>query len=188
MSGSAAAGRRPLLWVICGAGRGVGKTHLARSLCRALPGAVCAKQGTSPRRPEKAENYFRTDQELDAFCERERDRLHVVVESNALVRRGKGDIIIYLGGEGARASSRAGSGSAGRRGEPATSPGHSSPGGERPDAGWPRATAHIVLGEEDGAAADWRAVLEQAGLEAGIVETVLATLVAQAEWKRETGQ
>lgn len=180
MSGPAAAGRRPLLWVICGAGRGVGKTHLARSLCRALPGAVCAKQGTSPRRPEKAENYFRTDQELDAFCERERDRLHVVVESNALVRRGKGDIIIYLGG------ARAGSG--GRRGEPAASAGHSSPSGERPDAGWLRARAHIVLGEEDRGAEDWRAVLERAGLEAGIVETVVATLVAQAEWKRETGQ
>lgn len=184
MSGPEAARRRPLLWVVCGAGRGVGKTHLARSLCRVLPGAVCAKQGTSPRRPEKAENYFRTDQELDAFCERERDRLHVVVESNALVRRGKGDIIIYLGGEGARA----GSGAGGRRGEPAASPGHASPDGERPDAGWLRARAHIVLGEEGRAAEDWRAVLEQAGLEAGIVETVLATLVAQAEWKWETGK
>lgn len=178
MSGPAAARRRPLLWVVCGAGRGVGKTHLARSLCRVLPGAVCAKQGTSPRRPEKAENYFRTDQELDAFCERERDRLHVVVESNALVRRGKGDIIIYLGGGAA----------GGRHGKPAASPGHSFPDGERPDAGWLRARAHIVLGEEGRAAEDWRAALERAGLEAGIVEPVLEALVAQAEWKRETGK
>lgn len=182
MSGPAAARRRPLLWVVCGAGRGVGKTHLARSLCRVLPGAVRAKQGTSPRRPGKAENYFQTDQELDDFCERERDRLHVVVESNALVRRGKGDIIIYLGG------ARAGSGAGGRRGEPAASPGHSSPEGERPDAGWLRARAHIVLGEEGRAAEGWRAALERAGLEAGLVERVLEALVAQAEWKRGTAE
>ena len=58
---------RPVLWVICGAGRGVGKTKLALDLCRVLSGAAYAKQGTSRRREEKPANYFQRDEELNAF-------------------------------------------------------------------------------------------------------------------------
>jgi hypothetical protein len=89
---------RPVLWVICGIGRGVGKTKLALDLCRALPDAVYAKQGTSRQFDGKPENYFHDDRELDAFLDAEArsGRRHLVVESNALARRGSGDIIVFL--------------------------------------------------------------------------------------------
>ncbi len=86
------------LWVVCGAGRGVGKTRLANALCRVLPGAVYAKLGRHPRRPGKAGTYFRKLEDLDAFLEEELGRReHLVVESNALALRGRGDLVIYLG-------------------------------------------------------------------------------------------
>lgn len=175
----AAPGRRsPLLWVVCGAGRGVGKTHLARKLCQVLPGAVYAKQGTSPPRPGKSESYFRTDEELDAFIEKARSRRHIVAESNALVRRGRGDIIIFLGGEGA----------GGPASGPAATVEHFSPGGVRPDADWLRSKAHFVLEGGPADTAAWRAALERLRLEAHILEPVLEALWSQAEWKRRAGE
>jgi hypothetical protein len=116
----------PVLWVICGAGRRVGKTTLALGLCRVLPGAVYAKQGTSRRRDDKPASYFQTDDELDGFLARETAAgcRHLVVESNALAKRGRGDIIIYL--------ERGSSADAGRQ--------------PRPDAPELRAKAHVRLG------------------------------------------
>jgi FdhD protein len=88
-----------LTWVICGAGRRVGKTHLAERLCEVLPNAVYGKQGHGAKKPGKPENLFHTDAELAAFikscpetCE------HVVVESNELARQGRGDLIIFIDG------------------------------------------------------------------------------------------
>lgn len=118
----------PVLWVLCGAGRRVGKTTLGLDLCRVLPGAVYAKQGTSRRRKDKPGSYFRDDEELDGFLARETAAgcRHLVVESNALAKRGHGDIIIYLElGCGAGAE-------AGR--------------GARPDAPELRTRAHLRLG------------------------------------------
>lgn len=88
-----------LTWVICGAGRRVGKTHLAQKLCQALPDAVYAKQGCSTKKPTKPENFFRTDAELTAFVDSARKAYtHIVVESNELARQGCGDIIIFVDG------------------------------------------------------------------------------------------
>jgi hypothetical protein len=129
---------RPVLWVICGAGRGVGKTRLALDLCRVLPDAAYAKQGTSRRRDEKPASYFRGDDELDAFlaAEMRAGRHHLVVESNALPRRGSGDIIIFLeaptGGN--------------LRGEP------------RADAGELREKAHVRMGRDPAAGVPGRGV------------------------------
>lgn len=86
-------------WVICGAGRGVGKTRLAQGLCQILPNAVYAKQGCSPRRPDGPPNYFESDKELASFLDACRDRCeHLVVESNELARQGAADLIIFLEG------------------------------------------------------------------------------------------
>jgi len=86
-------------WVICGAARGVGKTHLARRLCELLPGAVYAKCGHGMRKPGGAENFFQTKADLDAFLASGRESVrHVVVESNAMAREGEGDVIIFLDG------------------------------------------------------------------------------------------
>lgn len=88
-----------LTWVICGAGRRVGKTHLAERLCEVLPNAAYAKQGHGAKKPGKPENLFHTDAELAAFINsRAATCEHVVVESNELARQGRGDLIIFIDG------------------------------------------------------------------------------------------
>jgi hypothetical protein len=152
-----------LLWVVCGSGRGVGKTHLARALGDILPESAYAKQGTSRRKPGKAQSFFRTGAEVDTFLRQARAarHRHVVVESNDLVRRGAGDIIIFVAG-------------------------HAVPRGPRPDAGLLRSLAHVVL-DAGGPATDpsgWRETLAGKGLEPAVIGQVLEALVAQAEWNR----
>ncbi len=88
-----------MLWVICGAGRGVGKTHLAQQLCEVLPNSIYAKCGHGQRQPEKPANFFTTEEDLTAFigqCTGTYD--HIVVESNRWARRGEGDIVILVDG------------------------------------------------------------------------------------------
>lgn len=86
-----------MTWVICGAGRGVGKTHLARGLCEILPNAASAKCGHGEEKPDGPGNYFTTQDKLSAFIEACRDSCdHVVVESNAMARGGTGDVIIFV--------------------------------------------------------------------------------------------
>ena len=88
-----------LTWVICGAGRRVGKTHLAERLCEVLPNAVYAKQGCGTKKPGKPANFFRSEGELAAFveaCPGAYD--HIVVESNELAHKGQADIIIFIDG------------------------------------------------------------------------------------------
>ena len=85
------------LWVICGAGRGAGKTHLALGLCAALPNSVYAKLGCGRPKLGRPENFFRKETELASFVDARRSaHEHIVVESNAWARRGTGDIIIFV--------------------------------------------------------------------------------------------
>jgi hypothetical protein len=161
----------PLIWVICGAGRGVGKTQAALALSRILPDAIYAKQGTSPRRPGKAESYFRTDEELDAFLRLAEGagHRHLVVESNALARRGRGDIIIFLEDE-------------------VSAGGHGFLPGARPDADLLRSLAQVVL-DRKGPGPDpaaWKLTLARKGLDPAVIGPVLEVLTAQAEWNRRT--
>lgn len=87
-----------MTWIICGAGRGVGKTHFARKLCKVLPGTVYAKCGCGKAASTKQPNFFRTQEDLNAFLQACRGSYeHAVVESNAMARMGKGDVIIFLG-------------------------------------------------------------------------------------------
>ena len=168
-----------ILWVVCGSGRGVGKTHLARALCDILPESAYAKQGTSRHNPGKAQSFFRTDAEMDTFLRQARAarRRHVVVESNGLGRRGTGDIIIFVAGEVP----------AGEHGLPhGADAGHAVPRGPRPDAGLLRSLAHVVL-DAGGPATDpsgWRETLAGKGLEPAVIGQVLDALVAQAQWNR----
>ena len=171
----------PLIWIICGAGRGVGKTQLALALSRILPQAAYAKQGTSPRRPGKAESYYRTDEEMDVFL-REAEKAghrHLVVESNALARRGRGDIIIFLEDEV----------SVGGHGLSDDAPGgHGFLPGARPDADLLRSLAQVVL-DRRGPGPDpaaWKLTLARKGLEPATIGPVLEVLAAQAEWNRRT--
>ncbi|HUW82411.1 MAG TPA: formate dehydrogenase accessory sulfurtransferase FdhD [Phycisphaerae bacterium] len=94
-------------WVICGAGSGVGKTHVAQELCKVLPDAVYAKSGCGQKDPAKPQNFFSTEEELTSFIQACRGQhRHIVVESNALARRAMGDIIIFVGGTAGRTDFR----------------------------------------------------------------------------------
>lgn len=88
-----------LVWTICGAGRGVGKTQLASALCASLPHAIYVKYGHGDRQPGKAEHFFCDLNDLAAFVSRcVATHEHVIVEANAWAREGHGDIIVYVGG------------------------------------------------------------------------------------------
>ena len=88
-----------MLWVICGAGRGVGKTHLAQRLCEVLPNSVYAKCGHGQRQAGKPANFFTTEEDLAAFIEQCAETYdHIMAESNGRARRGEGDIIIFIDG------------------------------------------------------------------------------------------
>lgn len=88
-----------LVWVICGAGRGVGKTTLALKLCDVLPDSVYAKCGRSSRKAGKPGRFFRKAEDLQLFAEKSRNSCkHVIVESNTLAAQGYGDIRLFIDG------------------------------------------------------------------------------------------
>ncbi len=91
--------RVSVVWVVCGAGRGVGKTVVATELCRVLPDSVYAKCGHGRAKPSKPENFFNTVAELETFLSSAaRPKKHAVVESNVLARSGRGDVTVFLDG------------------------------------------------------------------------------------------
>jgi FdhD protein len=125
-----------LTWVICGAGRRIGKTGLARQLCELLPNATYAKQDSGARQERKTPNFFPSDQELASFIAAARaQHEHLVVESNGLARRGDGDIIIFVDGPAEQTEAR-------------------------PDVDLLRAKSHVQIAAavEPG---EWREVLQQ---------------------------
>ncbi|MHC4075603.1 MAG: winged helix-turn-helix domain-containing protein [Planctomycetota bacterium] len=88
-----------LIWVICGAGRGVGKTTLALKLCKVLPDSVYAKCGRSKPKSDKPGKFFSNLADLDSFIDATRSSSkHIIVESNALAGFGRCDIIIFIDG------------------------------------------------------------------------------------------
>ncbi|UCG50059.1 MAG: LysR family transcriptional regulator [Phycisphaerales bacterium] len=88
-----------IVWIICGAGRGVGKTTLAGNLCKVLPAAVYAKFGHGETKVGKSANFFRSITPLESFIETCRpSREHIVVEANALARSAAGGLVIFIDG------------------------------------------------------------------------------------------
>lgn len=149
-----------LTWIICGAGRGVGKTRLARRLCESLPDAVYAKQGCGPRRPDKPASLFRTVEETAAFIDRcLGHHEHVVVESNALARAGRGDIVIFVD----------------------SPPGHAD---TRPDADELRARAQLVV-NAGARREDWHAALAARLRSPELIGVVCDVLTEHRERSRE---
>jgi len=99
--------KRPFVWVISGAGRGVGKTTLAERLGELLPRSVYAKYGHGRPRADKTPNYFRKLDDLERFVSGvRRNASHVVVECNAWARDGKGDLTIFVDASPGRPSTR----------------------------------------------------------------------------------
>ncbi len=88
-----------MTWIICGAGRGVGKTTLARNICKILPGSVYAKCGHRPPKPGKCSNFFNTLEELQSFIKTSQDNAeHIIAESNSLAHLELADITIFIDG------------------------------------------------------------------------------------------
>ena len=88
-----------LTWVICGAGRGVGKTTVALELCEVLPDSIYVKCGHGKIYADKPGKFFNNLTDLYSFIDSVKGRSkHIVVESNAMAKSGRGDIIIFIGG------------------------------------------------------------------------------------------
>lgn len=88
-----------MIWIICGAGRGVGKTTLARNICKILPGSVYAKCGYCESKPHKPKNYFNSLDDLKSFIETARTKYdYIIAESNALACLQYGDFTVYVDG------------------------------------------------------------------------------------------
>lgn len=148
------------LWVICGAGRGVGKTHLAEALCRVLPRSVHVKCGHGPRQEGKSPHLLRSRAELTAFVETHDCSCdHFIIESNAFALEGGGDVVIYLAGPpvGARV---------------------------RTDAARLRACAHLVVDGEPRPAV-WRESLAGRLPQEALQDAVVGLLCDQARYLRQ---
>ncbi|HOX40359.1 MAG TPA: LysR family transcriptional regulator [Candidatus Brocadiia bacterium] len=146
-----------LIWVICGAGRGVGKTHLSGCLREILPKCVNAKLGHGPAKEGHPQNYFRKAEELETFIEAESGaREHIIVESNAWARAGRGELRIFLEST-----------------EPAENP--------RKDADELRARANILLDGRNGPR-QWQPVLREHLPDATLRRRVVAALGDQQRY------
>ncbi|MEP0813073.1 MAG: LysR family transcriptional regulator [bacterium] len=150
-----------LLWMISGAHRKVGKTHLAKRLCAVLPDSAYAKLGHGARAAGKSRNYFTQPEDLLRFIEQCTTALsHVVVETNLTLFPEAACLRIFVGDNGG-------------------------PGEPRLDAFelFTRADIRVVAG---GAADSWRAVLSAKLDDGPIVDAVLAELLAQKRWLERT--
>jgi molybdate transport system regulatory protein len=90
---------KPEIWVVCGAGRGVGKTKIAQGLVDLLHSGVYAKCGHNAKKAGKPDLYFDTMKALNSFVSDCYDKYeNIVIESNAYALSGKADFVIYIDG------------------------------------------------------------------------------------------
>ncbi len=148
-----------LTWVICGAGRGVGKTHLARHLCNLLPNSIYIKHGCGKPVPSKPPNIFASEEEVASFIDASYDKYeHIILESNTWARKGQGDVIIFVEGDPSQTTIR-------------------------PDVDQLRSAAHLHF-SSDTSVAEWREVLQHK-LSNTLCEAVCSSLNTLS--KRDTG-
>ena len=88
-----------MLWIICGAGRNVGKTTLALNLSQILPNSCYVKCGHGVRKSQKPEHFFDNIADLEEFIKTNQTSFeYLLIESNALARMGRGDLIFFIDG------------------------------------------------------------------------------------------
>ncbi len=112
-----------MIWLVCGAARGVGKSWVARRILAALPRAMHVKHGHGEARADRATPLLHDVDRVRALLAAPPACEHLVVESNTLALEGVGDLVIFVDGpvEDAR---------------------------RRPDAGALRARAHLVVARD----------------------------------------
>jgi molybdate transport system regulatory protein len=143
------------LWVVCGAGRGVGKTWIARGLQARLPDATYAKHGHGQARDDKPGQLLHDLPQIEAFLAQAAPSGHAVLESNAVALQGRADLCIFVEGQ--------------PRGLP-----------RRDDADALRAAAHIVL-DLDQPVTRWRSELERVAPDPRTTDSILELLLSQAQ-------
>lgn len=88
-----------MVWVVCGAGRRVGKTTVAQTISDVLDRSVYCKCGHRELKTGKPENFFSNVDELQVFIAQANEKYeHVIVESNALMYLVDADVSIYIDG------------------------------------------------------------------------------------------
>lgn len=88
-----------IVWAICGAGRGVGKTTVAQSIADVLDGSVYCKCGHNAAKAGKPDNFHQDIDSLTTFVDGAADKYsHIVVESNSFVYSQRADITVYIDG------------------------------------------------------------------------------------------
>jgi molybdate transport system regulatory protein len=143
------------LWVVCGAGRGVGKTWIARGLVSLLPAASYVKHGHGQARGDKPGRLLHHLAEVEAYLARAEDHTHVVLESNTVALQRRADLCIFVEGQ--------------PRGLP-----------PRDDVDALRAAAHIVL-DHDQPLRRWRAELARVLGDEVDLQPFLALLQGQVQ-------
>jgi len=153
---------KSVVWVICGAGRGVGKTTLAERLCELLPSSVYAKYGNGRPRGDKTPNYFRKLEALEGFVDASRKAAsHTVVEANSWAREGKGDVTIFVDAATGRPS-------------------------PRPDVAQLRAAADILV-SGDAMPRQWRTALGRVPIAARLRDRIVKALAAHQQFTAGDG-
>jgi molybdopterin-guanine dinucleotide biosynthesis protein A len=86
------------IWIISGAGRGVGKTTLAKQLTDILPNAVYAKCGHGKFKSDKTPNFFDNLNAIENFIDQNcQQKQHIIIEANSFSFAITGDVRIFIG-------------------------------------------------------------------------------------------
>lgn len=146
-----------MIWVICGAGRCVGKTTLALKLCEILPNRRYAKCGHGVKKEGKPESFFNDLSELEAFIQENRKACeHLVIESNAMAIQSRGDVIIYIDGVKGKTQFR-------------------------DDADQLRDSAHLVI-DSQSKVSSWKKRLSEVNVVQSLCEKIYDVLMAQKQY------
>jgi hypothetical protein len=82
--------------VVSGARSNVGKTHLARALCRLLPGAVRVKIGHHPARPGKDDELYPMGTSFSTIAAEHGSAPFLIIESNSILEEITPECTIFL--------------------------------------------------------------------------------------------
>ena len=136
--------------MICGGGRAVGKTTLARRLEQLLPGAVAVKLGEHPAKPDKNVRIYPRETPSSFLMETYSGADYLIIESGTILFEVgfEPDLVVFL---------------------PA-------PGGDKPGSSARRDRADIICGQTSTGVAH-RLLTERLGLDGTLADRATATLI-----------
>jgi hypothetical protein len=90
--------------VVSGARSNIGKTQLARELCKLLPGAVRIKIGSHHRKPGGDDNLYPFGTNFSSIAAEHRKARFLIIESNSILKEITPQCAIYLTAENPKPS------------------------------------------------------------------------------------